>query len=464
MTKTKNLKIKVNKKTYRGPKGADLGLKVGLRLRCTGVHLTYKTHLDLVQAIDNLQALIIKETGVGLKYWSFVHEAGKSLSAQITNGKSDELEEEGVTNDHIVYDHTHIALKFKMILARTNCERLFDLEGIHPHIRVFKDNSHVSWVFHEYHHKAPILLRQSKDLPPKEDDFDQIVRADTLAESCRIMGIVPRTVSDIWRLRCEPLPKIPFQHAYPNAKWTLKLPDNFEAIYVWGDTNTGKTQCALSYFKWPLLVSSPDDLKNVVWDEDGIKGCNGIVYDDMDNIFSTWPRTNVIHLLDYESARSIDKCRHKPGFIPAYVKKIVTSNKPFDQVMPFDEHNAIRRRFQKIIHVTGKTYEIPLQIAEEIAEEMPPLELIPNIIEPIVFTSSEEAYQAGYEWNNVHHEWMPMRFDLFNFDQDEGVTDNEIDTSHEHLLELNEEHERSEEYTTSLLEQYDDVFNYIIDL
>lgn len=87
---------------------------------------------------------------------------------------------------------------------------------------------------------------------------------------------------------------------------------------LWGESQIGKTQFALAHFKNPKLVRHLDDLKDFDQDEH-----DGIVFDDMS--FNHLPRETQIHILDIENPSSIH-CRFFNALIPAYTKKIFTTN------------------------------------------------------------------------------------------------------------------------------------------
>jgi len=125
------------------------------------------------------------------------------------------------------------------------------------------------------------------------------------------------------------------------------------AVVITGISAAGKTAFAKAHFKNPMVVSHIDDLKRFQPLEH-----DGLVFDDMS--FSHWPVGSCIHLLDMEDDRSIN-CRHLCGYIPAWTRRIFTSNKALHDVFNVKDANeqeecAIFRRFFHM-HVTKKLFD-----------------------------------------------------------------------------------------------------------
>lgn len=119
-----------------------------------------------------------------------------------------------------------------------------------------------------------------------------------------------------------------------------------QSVVLTGMSGAGKTAYAKAHFKNPLVCSHIDDLKKL----DTLEH-DGIVFDDMS--FSHWPVGSCIHLLDMEEDRSIN-CRHVCGFIPAFTKRIFTSNKALHDVFNMKDANeqeevAMMRRFHHVL-------------------------------------------------------------------------------------------------------------------
>jgi len=104
----------------------------------------------------------------------------------------------------------------------------------------------------------------------------------------------------------------------------------------------------------------------------------GIVIDDVN--MAAWPRESRIMIADWDEESAID-CRYSPAIIPKHTKIIITSNVNFcDNMLGGGEDAAIRRRFTRIIHITGKTYLVnPPLLPNLIAEPLNPNADIMNL-------------------------------------------------------------------------------------
>lgn len=298
-------------------------------------HLTYAGHIER----DVLLALV--GGAAELVWWSVVWEQGH-------DGDDDGG---GITP----YDHTHFAFERKRKFCTRDVRR-FDVGGVHPHIRSSIDAEHASRLYWEYHRKSPVQLWQSESGPKRPgnaSDIGRIKAAPSLFEACQIAGIVPRSVGDIQLLRNDRERRRPAEHDFPGHVWALQLPADFRVLFLWGRTNTGKTQRAIHAFERPLLVSQIDDLRDfdpAVFD--------GIVFDDMD--FKKMEGGSVIHLLDWDCDRPI-RCRYSNAVIPKHTRKIFTSNTSLEGTffgvgVAEEQMAAIRRRVSHVIHVTAPTF------------------------------------------------------------------------------------------------------------
>lgn len=98
---------------------------MSLRLQATRVLLTYKTHID-------------KET---LRTWLTSGFNAKRVEIAHENGH--ETEEEG---EDMSYPHTHVFVEFRE-QHRSTDPRVFDYEGIHPHVKKIATRKHHIAVF-----------------------------------------------------------------------------------------------------------------------------------------------------------------------------------------------------------------------------------------------------------------------------------------------------------------------------
>lgn len=141
---------------------------------------------------------------------------------------------------------------------------------------------------------------------------------------------------------------------YAKRKVFIRPPESFNtplisdailskrAVVLSGLSGAGKTAYAKAHFKQPLVCSHIDDLKNFNPEEN-----DGIVFDDMS--FSHWPMSGCIHILDLEDDRSIN-CRHTCGVIPAWTKRIFTTNKELYDLFAFPTNEHEEKALSRRIH------------------------------------------------------------------------------------------------------------------
>ena len=115
---------------------------------------------------------------------------------------------------------------------------------------------------------------------------------------------------------------------------------------VYGATNLGKTEYALSHFDKPFLVNDVDNLKYFDKNE-----FDGIVFDDCPPFFETdrvKSRESQIALADSSQDRAIP-CRYFNATIPKWTKKVFITNQENGRI--FLDDAAINRRlsFHKVL-------------------------------------------------------------------------------------------------------------------
>jgi hypothetical protein len=282
------------------------------RFHGSRVHLTYKGHIEC----DKLKSQYPK-----LEFYSCVHETSDSENE---------------------YEHTHFAAWFSKTVDTKN-ERYFDFEGIHPNIKSIK--SDLQWRNTcKYHEKSPVLLVRTEKLEPASSLIKRIREAESLHEACESAGIKACTVNDVKLLRDDKPRAERTVSPHPNDSWLRPPTEDFKCLFIHGATNTGKTEWAIAHFpEGCLFVRHMDDLKGFV---PGVH--DGIVFDDMS--FAHLPREAVIHLLDWDRPSAIH-CRYTTATIPAHTRKIIVSNKQYNETFPEDEHGAIKRRISHTIHI-----------------------------------------------------------------------------------------------------------------
>jgi len=256
------------------------------RFHSCKAHFTYQGHIPVQDLLGFLQEK------APLKWYSIVHETSDTETP---------------------YDHTHAAVEWVKVLDTRN-PRYFDYYWTHPHIQKITNMKHAMTLYNTYHRKAPVLLEQSDNTPDScATIIEKIKGADDLFDACQLMGIAPRSVSDVKILRDDKKRIDDFEHPFPNAQWTVFLPDSWRVIFAWGPTNTGKTMWATAQFASPLVVRHMDRLR----DFDPARH-DGIVFDDMS--FAHIPREACIHLLDWDLDSDIH-CRYSCARIPKHPKR-----------------------------------------------------------------------------------------------------------------------------------------------
>lgn len=365
----------------------------GFRLLGLCFHLTYRGF----QAVETIKRVVSGRRGVTtddcFEWWSCVWERGSKgsdIESSSGNGSTDcdrsIIGYGGRGRDDRRYEHTHFAFRLRKRIdsssprrfdiigsdqseipesssfgKTTELGRALDCRVIHPHIRRLTSQVHESRVYREYHRKDPVKLWQSSSAPVEASEkqisgqlYRDLRRARTLFEAGEIAGLKgPRSYQDVLLLRRDSAKIVPTPNPFPNFPWKLTLPDDFRVLFLWGPTNTGKTQLARHAFNSALICSHMDDLRR--FDPDTH---DGIVFDDMQ--FAHMPVTSVIHLCDWDEDRSIH-CRHWCAYIPAKTRKIFTSNLSFEETFfgsgVSDDHQAaVKRRFTRRIHVLTPVY------------------------------------------------------------------------------------------------------------
>jgi GTPase SAR1 family protein len=127
------------------------------------------------------------------------------------------------------------------------------------------------------------------------------------------------------------------------------LPEEWNTLYLWGASGTGKTSLARTLLPGASLIRHRNQLVGADFN-------GGLIFDDFD--VSHWPPTAVIHLVDSEVESGID-VKHGHEVIPANTKKIITMNIPLIQWVPPnaspEQIEAIRRRIVEI-EINEKLY------------------------------------------------------------------------------------------------------------
>jgi len=340
------------------------------RLAAKQFHLTYPTHVDFA----TLREFIVSKVGE-LQWYSIVHELGHAPSGADQGAPAPGENDANPTPEG--YDHTHFAFACRNKFQSRNA-RIFDFNGLHPHIQPIKDHVHAQRLFHEYHRKQPIAIEQSStgeepspvQLAADASTSKRIKAAPNLLAAAAMFGITPTTFTDIALIRNEKRRAEPPELLFQDAVWTLLPVPGFRCLYIWGEPGTGKTSWAIHQFKRPFFCNDVDDLK--LFDPERF---DGIVMDDCN--FSKVDAEFVIALLDWDMDRSL-RSRYTNAWIPAKTQKIICSNLHWRDLFPvYDERQkgAVARRLTRVIQVNGSVFLPPAAIPNLPLAVSPPIQL-----------------------------------------------------------------------------------------
>lgn len=368
-----------------------------LRIRAkVGLHLTYRTHLDMV----NLEAFI-RQVLNGIMTWH-----------SITHHISDASDP---------YEHTHFACGLGSLLTINNA-RMFDFTNIHPNIKAIKDEKHAIEIYRNYHNNSNAMhTTQSEASPTPLSLIATAIDAPTLLEACNIMGVTARSVSDVNLLRNAPPAPVAFEHREPLYAFTWSASPGFTCEYWVGPSNAGKTQCALWQFTNPCLVRGCEDLKKF---QAGFH--DGIVFDEFSHQqkgYDKWTVETMIILLDWEEHATIP-CLYRNVVIPKETKKIFCSNRSLTccfPPIPLEQWAAIRRRVkERTTPACCFDVNIPFHPVEEI-----PLDVEALLQEPIQpdLAIGNLLVRGNSATGVAMHDIIQNDFDLQDFGLDFNLED-----------------------------------------
>lgn len=311
-------------------------------------HLTYKTHIGH----EELKQFLEKVVGP-LEQFSFVHELGSEENSSLVEPCP--LPETAAATDstgsNVRYAHTHVLIGTKFKLSSRK-QDLFDYQGLHPNFKPINTVLHWrnTW---EYHKKDPILLTQSCPLPDNSapSQMQALIDAPSLTAALIMSGIEIKTVTDLVHLRSQ---KESLTYVIPpiqnKCQWNMDFIRS-PCVLLTGISGGGKTRFALDHFCNPLLVSRMEDLKRLNNKHDGI------VFDDIS--LAGYTIEDCIHIFDIEMPRTIN-VKHGSVTIPSGLPRIITSNKPYEELFPFDPAGALRRRLYVCIIVQKLYNEVQI--------------------------------------------------------------------------------------------------------
>ena len=328
-------------------------------------HWTYSGWLDLTIILATIEGA----TNVPILGYSLVHEEGE------------EPDEDGNLDvNAIAYRHTHFAVIFKKRLQLRGAYK-FDVyvdhpDGVschHPHVAARVTTQHMEELFTQYHRgrKYNIKTGKTQFKPPIHHecklpqgyDFSEAVLTDILEakdlnDAILAGNIRPRTVNDVKTVRdaAAKRPK-PFIHQFPRDSFLQLVPFQiWNVLWMYGNSNAGKTKWALNQFDEPFLVKPFNSIGHL----EKLKGFDptfhtGIVFDEANLSFMT--REDVIALVDHDEECTLN-VRFTAVTLPKGVKKIFCSNyAPHKKLLPADDFGAIDRRIVYLGPITEPTFK-----------------------------------------------------------------------------------------------------------
>lgn len=343
-------------------------------------HLTYEGHLP----VDLILSTVAGATSVPVVGYSICHEQGE------------EPEDDGSMDANAVpYDHTHVGIIFKHRINLVG-SRKFDILVVHtagvaihhPNVAARVTMNHMEELITQYHRgrkynikkgktefKAPILheYKLPQDFCFGHEVIADILDAKDLPDACLAGNVRPRTVSDIKVLRdhAAKRPKA-WNHLYPrDSFFALLCASQWNSLWMYGDSNTGKTKWALNQFDQPFLVKPFNSVGHL----EKLKAFDpsfhtGIVFDEADLTFLS--REDTIALLDFDEEATLH-VRFTSVSLPAGVKKIFCSNPSPASLLPHDNgFGAIARRLTIYGPVRTPTYRTPTPTASPPVNQLLP--------------------------------------------------------------------------------------------
>jgi hypothetical protein len=298
-------------------------------------HLTYKGHIQPFELLNLCEEKLGK-----LKAYSIVWE------------KSDK---------DIQYDHTHFLIWLEEAAdVRDSGGHLMDYKDVHPNVQSRSSKKWWWHVYKVYHWKAPVGPNKDEPLQyPGEDEpqdmaaeqVDIALAAPTLADACKELEIVPKSVADVNCLRQNNKRKwTPLEIKYTEFDpvpeiddWfdRAKVGDRGKGLLVVGGAFLGKTQ----YIKWKAGQHAVYMKGRMNWQK-WLDNPNPsyLIIDDMSHEFIREQRKNFLGSDEFETN-------------PKYGK--ITTMKPLPTIVidntgwPFDDYDE---SVWEVVRLTEKVY------------------------------------------------------------------------------------------------------------
>lgn len=248
--------------------------------------------------------------------------------------------------------HIHAYVEYERALDRRNT-RLFDHNGKHPNVKPKRTKK--EWTNAYTYIEKEYAFEDFGENPQTEEEPENVNIVERARQSVSYeeylnwgqnAGVPFGFVREAWNIASRS-PPTTFQEG-DVIGGTISLfalqhmvfdPNTRKALVIEGDTGIGKSVWAKTHAPRPaLLVSDIDDLKHLRRDYH-----RSIIFDDVS--FAHIPRNIQIHLLDFDTSRTI-RCRYINCAIPEGMHRIFTCNYGY---FPFLEGDAaIDRRITRV--------------------------------------------------------------------------------------------------------------------
>lgn len=263
--------------------------------------------------------------------------------------------------------HYHILVEYEN--QKDVTPKYFDILSEHPNVQVWKrQDSYEKWLYDHWKYCtkedaecyirgdapemrkrkrddiAALALKKARELSVEDgmDVFEEYAPYDLVTKYQQIF----HALQSARNLAVAPMSVARLVDAFPNRP---TLPPEWHALFLYGDTDTGKTAFARALLPKATVVRHRDQLRDCDFS-------NGVIFDDFD--VSHWPATAVIHLLDWDEASGVD-VKHSHVIIPAHTRKIFTHNQSFRVWCPEkaseEQLRAIERRLV-VVPIYNKLY------------------------------------------------------------------------------------------------------------
>lgn len=274
--------------------------------------------------------------------------------------------------------HIHALVEFlrKKNVAPTH----FDIDAQHPNVKVWdRQVQYERWLVNHWKYcfkEDPEPLTEGDEPLENERKRSRDDAVRECIEVARQEGIVAaqakaieliaesycksaNSYDKVFMREANAAPSIPARPLsdFPNAP---AVPENWQNLFIWGETGTGKTQFARALLPQAKVVRHPSQLADCRFSD-------GVIFDDFS--VSRWPPTSVIALLDWDEASGIN-IKYGCIVIPPHTRKIFTFNEDLEtwarrrpsqydkgDEMSDRQFDAVRGRMQLVYHVARPLYE-----------------------------------------------------------------------------------------------------------